>query len=228
MESRVSENITTTKSLEGLDYAGLGEYVHKLAWALEWFHGWVRLGHNNRLWEYAQALNAWGKQMPEGQPVLDVGCGPGLLGPAIVLNYPRQEVVEIDPDLPKRPRIPFLESVKCTLEDACQVDELCDKAFEAVFAISVIEHVDDDATFLSDLAEWVAPGGLLFLTTDVTDRPDEPHRHDCLRKRIYTPDTIRVLVEGLEGFDFPEDPDWAYHGDTVHDYSFFSVAMVKA
>jgi SAM-dependent methyltransferase len=68
--------------------------------------------------------------------------------------------------------------------------------FDVVMATDVIEHVEDDASALSELTRTLAPGGLLLLTVPafqaLWSRHDEVSHH----KRRYRRDRLVELVEG--------------------------------
>lgn len=104
---------------------------------------------------------------------------------------------------------------------------------DAVFCISVIEHVDDLDEFLYHLSCLVAPGGLLFLTTDFQpdEGPDDKHFH-WMRKRIFTPFSLGAATGELILRDFTplgDSADYRWHGPIEPDwgYSFASLALVK-
>ncbi len=107
------------------------------------------------------------------------------------------------------------------------------QTFHAVFAISVIEHVPEAhlLEFLTDLGALVRPGGLLVLTTDVGDHPDDTFHFHWMRERIYTPAHLLTLhaLFAEHGFrtlgDVP--PDYRWDGPTVYDYTMGSVVLVK-
>jgi hypothetical protein len=102
--------------------------------------------------------------------------------------------------------------------------------FDVLTAISVLEHVQEISPFLRACHMLLKPGGLLFLTMDYWDKadPDTAHFH-WMRERIYNPDSLRQLKIRLReiGFRSFGRSDGDYHGDTVYDYSFCSLAMVR-
>ena len=118
------------------------------------------------------------------------------------------------------------------------IAEYLDKApslAQAVFCLSVLEHVEDLDPFLYHLSCLTAPGGLLFLTFDAcacTDHlPEEdPHHFRWMRKRIFTPECRGWLVEQLcEKYHFAPlgQIDYAPKPVQVYDYSFASLALIK-
>lgn len=93
-----------------------------------------------------------------------------------------------------------------TLEDHILDADLASQ----VFCLSVIEHVEDLPRFLYHLGCLVAPGGLLFLTTDCREeeRPGDPlfpvdDRHfNWDRRRIFTPGSLQWVRGTLSDSHF--------------------------
>lgn len=102
---------------------------------------------------------------------------------------------------------------------------------DAVFCLSVIEHVPDLDQFLYHLSCLVRPGGLLFLTMDCwgNDGVDTAHFH-WMRERIFSMEAWRDLrsvfkQHALKPFGGIAD---TYYGDTLYgSYSIASLCLVK-
>lgn len=168
--------------------------------------------HPMRRWEYGMALAAyyeWARTWPVtvGR-MLDVGGA----GSPFHLMLP---VLVIDPaiDTPST-----IETSERLLADA-------------IFSISVLEHVEDPYSFLEACVQRLAPGGLLFLTVDAWDPPienqkDTAHFH-WMRKRIFTKQSINHLMEmmGEWGLRPLGEVDLEYKGNTVYDYTFGSICL---
>lgn len=190
--------------------------------------------HPARRWEYAMALRALGQWMPPGEAfgarkVADVGGA----GSPFYRMFVAGSVRVIDPDGPDpRYRMPLADYVRTN-----------PRLMDAVFCLSVIEHVEDVDEFLYHLCSIVAPGGLLFLTMDccgceekdewrlrhvLPDDADKHHYH-WMRKRMFTRSSWEYLFLNVKpyGFELFGDADWAFHGHHVYDYTFASLAMRK-
>ena len=187
----------------------------------------AREQHPMRRWEYAMALRALGRWTDlhghHAANILDVG---GAGSPFRYMQLYDGHVSVIDPEEPP--------PNNCALEQFVTAGaELSD----AVFCLSVLEHVPDVEQFLYLLSCLVAPGGLLFLTMDYCGGvckadswpPDNYHFH-WMRRRIFNVYRWGWLRRLLHARDFDlldGEMDGAYHGPQVYDYTFASLAMVK-
>lgn len=179
--------------------------------------------HPARRFEYAMALRAiaeWRERTHRDDPVsYDIG---GAGSPFRHMHH----CDVVDPDAEALHE-------KYTLEQF--VDGGTDLA-HVVTCLSVLEHIEDLDRFLYHLGCLVAPGGLLFLTMDCKEGDAHvPHVDNChfhwMRKRIFTPYLVQNLVWSHSllnlGFTLFGEADWAYHGPTVYDYTFMSLALIK-
>lgn len=192
--------------------------------------------HPMRRWEYAMALKALQRYETQtdnpnqiGQVVDVGGAGSPFWRMLAASGFHRVQV--IDPD------------ENCTLEEHLHSGP---PLADAVFCLSVLEHVDDLDRFCYHLSCLVAPGGLLFLTMDCREDDDalcqrigdwcwptdDRHFH-WMRKRIFTPRMILAeVIDPLSylGFSICGQVDGtplAYHGPQVYDYTFASLCLIK-
>lgn len=191
--------------------------------------------HPARAWEYAMALHtlaAWtAHQTTLTVPLAlaDVGGAGSRFAVALetslrALTHP---VLIIDPNLP--PEIPAAAGYKGTIE--AFADTQPHPAFDALFALSVLEHVPTPRPFLRACRQLLKPDGLLFLTVDAwnSEGPDTAH-FSWMRERIYNPDSITKVQQDLRemGFRSFGRSDWTYPGDQLYgSYTFASIAMVR-
>lgn len=177
----------------------------------------------HRRWEYALALRAfatWDRSAARAR-VVDVGGA----GSPFWRMIGGGNVYVIDP-----------------AENVSLAAHLANNAplADAVFCLSVLEHVEDLDQFLYHLSCLVAPGGLLFLTMDCCGCRDhepeaDPHHFNGMRKRIFTPYALPLVVDDLLDARFswlgPRDYEFyaprLYGGATDPGYSFASLALVK-
>jgi SAM-dependent methyltransferase len=86
---------------------------------------------------------------------------------------------------------------------------LPDAAFDAAVCAEVLEHVDDDAGALAELARVLRPGGVLLVTV-----PANPYRYDWTdrwagHRRRYDAGTLEARIREA-GFDDPLVQGWGF------------------
>lgn len=145
--------------------------------------------------------------------VLEIGCNAG-----VALDYCRVQwevdVVGLEPSAygivgGKMLGIPVLPKYMADAE------ELAGRTFDFIYATEVLEHVLDPAGFLRELRSFLAPGGVLLLTTPRSGAVSRatpvgelyaalsPGSHYFL----LSPDSLRSLLENA-GFSFIEITDF--------------------
>jgi SAM-dependent methyltransferase len=87
--------------------------------------------------------------------------------------------------------------------------DLPDGAFDGAVCAEVLEHLDDDAAALAELARVLVPGGLLVVSV-----PANPYRYDWTdqwagHRRRYTPDGLARRLRDA-GFPEPEVTGWGF------------------
>lgn len=194
--------------------------------------------HPGKRWEYPWSLSRAG--LSPGMQVLDIGCGRSVF-PALLAALGAR-VGAIDRDLPPAEERP--SDVRYVAADMTRLPFLRE-AFDAVFCLSVIEHLPRDAmsTALAEMRRVLRPSGRLLLTTDYAEDaaaemwyegPGERFRVDW---SVFDEQLLRKVILGVSGFevDGPVDlrADWSriapemrrYHG---YPYTAVGVALTKA
>lgn len=104
--------------------------------------------------------------------------------------------------------------------------------YDCIFSTSAIEHVADDETFISQIAQLLAPGGIAILTMDFQEKYQDGAAIPAADKRLYS--TARILgkfVPELHGCRLLDVPDWnEYEPDFDHDgcrYHFATLVFRK-
>lgn len=186
----------------------------------------------HRRWEYALAIRALDTWIEAGHPspgrIADVGGA----GSPFWRMVGGGNVHVVDPETNR------------TLARQLEINPYM---AQAVFCLSVLEHVDDLDQFLYHLSCLTAPGGLLFLTVDCCEcdnQPDparwhlsehDPHHFASMRKRIFTKFGRIGMTENLLDLHFrilgehnyTDYQPRLYGGATDPGYSFASLALVK-
>ena len=159
------------------------------------------------------------RELPEApsRRILSVGCGPAeglqwlqpFAGPGGTVSGLDVECVHA------RHRPPGVQFAIGSM----QLAPLKTASFDAVLALDVLEHLDDDAAGLREVLRLVRPGGLLMIT--VPAMPSLWGRQDVVseHRRRYTRGTLTRLFESV-----------ALRGCRVHYFNsllFPAVAMVR-
>lgn len=103
------------------------------------------------------------ESVPRGAAILDVGANDGSFCPGISKIAAHAGLFAgVDPDSNKLARHPLLQQrYPVVLEQAA----IRNASFDCVYAIYVLEHVEDDRAFLASVARVRKPGGMfLFIT----------------------------------------------------------------
>jgi 2-polyprenyl-6-hydroxyphenyl methylase / 3-demethylubiquinone-9 3-methyltransferase len=95
---------------------------------------------------------------------LDVGCGAGLLAEPLARLGAAVTAVDAAPELIEAARA-HATAQGLAIEYRTLGVEALDGQYDLVTAMEVIEHVADPQAFVTSLAERLAPGGLLILST---------------------------------------------------------------
>jgi 2-polyprenyl-6-hydroxyphenyl methylase/3-demethylubiquinone-9 3-methyltransferase len=100
----------------------------------------------------------------EGKSALDVGCGAGLLAEPLARLGAQVTGLDASPDLIAVARE---HARSAGLEIDYRAGELSELQgqFDLITCMEVIEHVADPAQFVGAVAKWLAPGGLLIMST---------------------------------------------------------------
>lgn len=99
-----------------------------------------------------------------GKSALDVGCGAGLLAEPLARLGAHVTGIDAAPELIEAART---HAGRAGLEIRYVAGEVAalDGRFDLVTALEVVEHVADPASFVATLADRLAPGGLLIMST---------------------------------------------------------------
>jgi SAM-dependent methyltransferase len=132
-----------------------------------------------------------------GRSVLEVGSGMGYFAEKLAESRVERLVLS-DADEHCRERLrqtyagrPDIQVAAVTLPGSIDIGE----PVESVVAMNVLEHIEDDAQALRDLAAVVSPGGRIILWVPAYMQLYGDFDRKVGHFRRYTPDTIRAAVE---------------------------------
>ena len=103
-----------------------------------------------------------------GRPVLDVGCGGGLLAEALARAGAQVSAIDLAPGMIEVARLHAAEaglSIDYQLAPAEELAAARREEFDVVTCMEMLEHVPDPAGMLGSLSQLLRPGGDLFVST---------------------------------------------------------------
>ncbi len=124
--------------------------------------------------------------------VFDAGCGWGTT--LLALENRGYQVTGMDISRGTLARLDTPERQLVRADLSCPVPSGVD-VYDAVLALDVIEHIDDDRDAVTKLGQIVRPGGWVIVS--VPARPDLWTEFDEIQghRRRYTPETLRLAFE---------------------------------
>jgi 2-polyprenyl-6-hydroxyphenyl methylase / 3-demethylubiquinone-9 3-methyltransferase len=130
-------------------------------------HWWDRRGPMAPLHAMNPARVAWiAARIPAGSRLLDVGCGAGIAAEAFARKGFRVTGLDAGAALVEAARAHAEPALGIAYRAGTAADLVAEGArFPVITALEVIEHVDDPAGFVAELARLLEPGGQLFLST---------------------------------------------------------------
>lgn len=176
--------------------------------------------HPSKYWEYPWALER--AQLAAHARVLDAGCGASIFPIYLADQGFRVSAIDLQP--------PFgLDelhglAVEYVASDLCRLP-WPDASFDAVFCISVIEHLGHDRVpqALGELRRVLRPGAPLLLTTDYYERADATLWYEGPGERFpvdwgfFDEALLRKYFLRAEGFRVDGDVDLAVNWPATRD-----------
>ena len=102
------------------------------------------------------------RRLPPSSRVLEIGCGAGAMLDDVWRLGHRCESLEISPAALALAREVHAAHPQVRIVD--QPDPSWDEAFDALLAIEVLEHNEDDRATLATWVRWLRPGGCLLVS----------------------------------------------------------------
>lgn len=127
--------------------------------------------------------------------VLDAGCGWGVTLEALERRGYRAVGLDVSRRALERLDRPGRSLVRADLTDSCD-PPIDASGFDAVLALDVIEHLDDDRAAVARLGRLARPGGAVVVS--VPALPELWSEFDAIQghRRRYRPETLRSAFEG--------------------------------
>lgn len=123
----------------------------------------LAVGELNKSWDLLESVRLLEARVPREAPILDLGAYASELPCCLhLLGYRRITGIDLNPRVR---RMPFGGAVRYLVGDM-YASGLAAGSFEAVTAISAIEHGVDLPRLLAEAARLLAPGGLFVASTD--------------------------------------------------------------
>lgn len=126
--------------------------------------------------------------------ILDAGCGWGVTLEALETAGFEPTGLDVSRRILARLDAPGRRLVEADLTQAWS-EITAPETFDAVLALDVIEHLDDDRAAIASLAQFVAPGGLLVVS--VPAQPSLFSEFDAVQghRRRYLPEGLRSAFD---------------------------------
>lgn len=152
-----------------------------------WAHPWSRA----RAKLVLRVLDQAGIRAPA--PVMEVGCGWGLNLDALERAGYAADGMDISRQVLEAIDVPARRLMEADLTQPLPDGH---PLYDALLALDVIEHIDDDTAAVRRMAELLNPGGLAIIS--VPALPDLYSEFDRIQghRRRYVPETLRGAVEG--------------------------------
>ncbi|HET7707989.1 MAG TPA: bifunctional 2-polyprenyl-6-hydroxyphenol methylase/3-demethylubiquinol 3-O-methyltransferase UbiG [Sphingomicrobium sp.] len=124
----------------------------------------VRLAYIRDMADQHWALDEHSRKPLAGKRALDVGCGAGLLAEPLARLGALVTAIDAAAELIDAAR-DHAAGQELTIDYRAMAVEHLDGQYDLVTSLEVIEHVADPAAFVQALAQRLAPGGLMILST---------------------------------------------------------------
>lgn len=137
-------------------------------------------------------------RLPHTARVIEIGCGTGSLLSHLVLAHPAWRLTGIEPS-PAAAKVALNRGCDVRVGALPQLD-LPDGIADAVLALDVLEHCEDDAAAAAEIARVLKPGGRLVATVPALPSLWSVHDEDNAHFRRYTSTTLAGVLAS-SGFE---------------------------
>jgi len=133
-----------------------------------WLRRWglvreVPVGDFVKSWDVLATLTFLEREIGKDEPVLDIGCYASEVLVALhELGYTSLTGADLNPDLARMPLQGAIRYETCNFMKT----PFADASFQAITAISVIEHGFDEKALLTEMSRLLKPGGCFIASFD--------------------------------------------------------------
>lgn len=168
------------------------------------------------------ALSCERAELEDGQRILELGCGWGSLSLWMASHYPNSQVVAVSNSNSQREYI-IAQARERGIENlaviTCDINQFQPEGqFDRVVSVEMFEHVRNHRQLLSQIADWLVPGGKIFVHI-FTHRAqtylfEEKSEKDWMSKYFFTggimpaADLLPVAADGI----LEEEGRWTVNG----------------
>jgi SAM-dependent methyltransferase len=187
--TRGAEGIYTTLGSHDVSYAADG---HAQCFQVEDGSFWFR--HRNA------CIAAMVRNHPFEGPLLDIGGGNGYVSQQLVRDGNEVVLLEPGPTGAHNARVQRgLDHVVCsTVEDAA----FHPGSFGAIGLFDVVEHIQNDRTFLESVSPLLVPGGKIFISVPCHSWLWSKADVEAGHFRRHTKKSLQTLLEGIFSIDY--------------------------
>ena len=145
--------ILSSKKNYELDEAAFPAYAHK------------NIFIDYLFWKRVEVAFNFAKNHTGNKKVLDFGCGSGVLSYLLAKNNYKVTAVDIEfsPLLAIKEKIEFPENIKFIEGDITSMN-LPDKSFDIIFALDVLEHIDDLQNYIALFQRLLTDTGVIIVS----------------------------------------------------------------
>jgi len=121
------------------------------------------IGDERKSWDLLLTVDYIGRHLGKSEPILDIGCYGSEIVPALhALGYANIAGMDLNPNVRG---MPHAEAIRYEIGDFTRTG-FPDASFQAVTAISVIEHGLDSTRLLEEMSRILRPGGIFIASFD--------------------------------------------------------------
>lgn len=154
--------------------------------------GGVALGDLGKSWDILATTAFLQERLPKSAAILDIGAYASEILPALhLLGYSSLSGIDLNPGIRK---MPYGDVIRYEVGDFMRT-LFGDKSFDAVTAISVIEHGYDPQRLIPEIARLLRPGGYFLASFDYW-----PEKIDTTGTRIFGMEWTIFSREEVLGF----------------------------